>query len=175
MSAPDWIIEEDREREAFIRSLDTFPVSDDATTTDVVLDHYLEQLREREAEIARNREVAERRKAMIDQWLSDALAGHEREAKWLRQQIEAFARDYDFGRRKSRSLPHGTIGYRARPDTLEIVDPAAALAFAKAYGLETKETVNKTPLLQYFKAGGVVPDGCEYVEGAETFYVRTEV
>lgn len=167
---------EEQEREAFLRSLDDFPVSedlDDPVNTDVAIDRYLAALSEREAEILRNAQVATRRIDMIQAWLRDANARAEREAQWLRGMIEAFAKDYDFGKKKSRGLPSGTIGYRGRPATLEVTDPAAAVAFALANGLETKTTVAKTPLLAHFKATGEIPDGCEYVEGAETFFIRT--
>ncbi len=171
---------EDREeldREAFLRSLDTVPVSEDLdnpVNTDVVLDHYLEHLARREAEIEQNRAVAERRIDMIRLWERDANASNERECAWLRHVIETIARGYDFGKKKSRALPSGTFGYRARPATLEILDMPAAVAFAEANKLEIKKSVNKTPLLDYFKAHkGIIPDGCEYVAGADVFFVKT--
>lgn len=172
----DWERQQEQEREAFFRSLDLgFAVAediDDPVNTDVAVDFYLERLVEREAEIARNGEIAARRKAMIDAWLQEANAQHEREAAWLRLQIEAFARTYDFGKKKSRSLPHGTFGFRTRAGTLEIQDMPAAVAFAEANELEVKKTVNKTPLLAHFKATGEIPDGCEYVEGGESVYIK---
>lgn len=180
MNAPELdfdtvVSEEEREREAFLRTLDTFGVSDDLddpVNTDVVIDHYLAALADREAEMARNAQVFTRRVAMLEGWLKDVNASAEREAKWLRQQIEAFARDYDFGKKKSRALPHGTIGYRASRETLEITDMDAAAAFAVERGLETKVAVNKTPLLECFRKDGIVPDGCEYVAGGDHFYIR---
>lgn len=166
---------EEIEREQFLRTLDTFPVSedlDDPVNTDVALDHYLEQLRERESEIERNAQIMTRRMAMIQAWERDANGRIERECQWLRQMIEALGRQYDFGKKKSRALPNGTFGFRAKPATLEITDPTAALAFAEANGLPIKKSVGVTPLKEHFKATGEIPDGCEYVEPEETFYVR---
>lgn len=165
---------EEQLREAFLRTLDTVPGfnESDPASIDAVLDVYLEALAGREREMQRNAEVADRRKAMIDLWLADANRTHEREAAWLRHMIETIAAQYDFGKKKSRTLPAGTFGYRSKPATLEIVDMAAAVAFAEAHQLEVKRTVGKTPLLQAFKASGIVPDGTEYVEGSESFYVK---
>lgn len=168
---------EEQEREAFLQTLDTFPVAedlDDPVNTDVALDHYLEQLSQREADIAANHAVAEHRRAMIEGWEREQNGRLERECQWLRQQIEAWGRQYDFGSRKSRALPNGSFGFRATPAKVEITDMEAAVAFAEREGLEVKKTVGKKPLMAYIKAHqGVIPDGCEYVDGADVFFVKT--
>lgn len=168
---------EEQEREAFLQALDTFPLTedlDDPINTDVALDHYLEQLGQREQEIARNHEIAERRHAMIAAWEREANGSLERECQWLRQQIEAWGRPYDFGSKKSRALPHGSFGYRSTPAKVEITDMEAAVAFAEAEGLEVKKTVGKKPLMDYIKDHqGIIPDGCEHVDGSESFFVKT--
>lgn len=166
---------EEMQREAFLRSLDVPEFDESQTSIDVAIDRYLEALAERERAIQENGDVADRRKAMIDAWLADANRGHEREVRWLRHLIASLAEGYDFGKKKSRSLPSGTFGYRSKPATLEIVDMDAAVAFAEAHGLEVKRSVNKTPLLNHMKETGTVPDGTEYVDGSETFFVKAAV
>ena len=166
--------EQDDGREAFLQSLELESGHADQVGLDVYIDHLGERLREREDEIARTREIAQRRIEMIQSWANHATAQVERECVWIRLQIEANAQFYDFGKKKSRELPHVTFGYRARPATLNVVDMPAAVAFAEAHELEIKKTVNKTPLVGYFKThGGIIPDGCEYVDGSDDFFVKT--
>lgn len=168
---------EEQEREAFLQALDTFPLTedlDDPINTDVALDHYLEQLGQREQEITANTAVAEKRHAMIAAWEREQNGRLERECQWLRQQIEAWGRPYDFGSKKSRALPHGSFGFRATPAKVEITDMEVAVAFAEAEGLEVKKTVGKKPLMGYIKAhAGEIPEGCEYVEGEDRFFITT--
>lgn len=181
MSAPETQIgtpeltQEELERERFLVTLDTYEVSedlDDPANLDACLDHLLEKLHEREEEISRNAAIMTRRIAMIQAWERDANGSLERECRWIRQEIEALARGYDFGRKKSRALPNGTFGFRARPATLEVVDPEAAVAFAEERGLPIKKSIGVTPLKEHMKATGEIPEGCEYVEGTETFYIK---
>jgi hypothetical protein len=139
---------------------------------DAYLDVILERLAQVEAEVAENREVARRRIEMIQGWEHSVNETLTKRATWLRQRVEMFAAGYDYGSKKSSELPHGTFGFRAKADTLEITDQTQAVAFAEAAGLEIKKSVNKTPLLKYFKATGEVPSGCEYVEGGDQFFVK---
>lgn len=183
MSAAAEILQDttdEQERETFLQSLDLdVPIFShelgNRPQLDTFLDRYLEALAERERTIAENRRVADARKAMIDRWLQSENARIEREASWLTRQIEAFAFDYDYGKKKSRSLPHGTFGIRRSPDRLEIVDESAAVDYAVDCGLQEaiKYSILKTPLLKHLKATGEIPDGCELREGVESFYVKT--
>lgn len=171
--APDGETDE-QEREAFLRSFGDLPNSDEADQVglDIIIDRYLERIAEREAEIARNAEISARRVEMIKQWERDANVSLERECRWLQQQIEGFSRQYDFGKKKTRALPHGEFGNRWQPERIEIIDPVAAVAFAKANGLEIKESVNKTPLHDHVKKTGIIPDGVEVVPGWDKFFVK---
>lgn len=167
------------EEEAFFQALDLeVPVFSDELGNrpqlDTFIDHYLEALAERERTIAENRRVADARKAMIEQWLQSENTRIEREAFWLTRQIEAFAAEYDYGKKKSRNLPHGTFGVRRSPDRLEVNDEAAALEYAATHGIAgaIKRSILKTPLLKHLKETGDIPDGCELLEGTDTFYVK---
>ncbi len=163
------------EREAFLRTLDDAPiVSDDAADPvrrDLYLDRLLARLAEIEGDAARNRAIAQEQTAHIDRWLQGANGTLERQAEWLRQGIEAAAQGYDFGRKRSRDLPHGRFGYRRSPERLEILDMEAAAIFAEANGLPVKRSVDKAPLREWAQHTGEVPPGTEIVPGAEKFYV----
>lgn len=143
----------------------------DRVGLDQHIDRLLAKLAEREAEIATNDAIAKRRIDDIEAWRRQQNETHEREAQWIRQQVAAIAKRYDFGKRKSRDLPSGTFGHRWRPETIEIVDEAAAVAFAEANGLEIKKSVNKTPLVSHLKETDIVPDGCKIVPGEDSFFV----
>jgi hypothetical protein len=170
----DAVALEERERADFFAEIgiDEAEPARDRVYADAELDMLLERLGAVEAEAARNREVAALRVEQIRAWAEGANRPLETRAGWLRLAIQARAEAYDYGSKKSRSLPHGSFGLRRRADTLEVTDPAAALAFAKANGLEVKESVNKTPLLHHFKATGELPDGTEFRSGADEFFIK---
>lgn len=119
---------------------------------DTYLDVLLERLAKAEADIAENQEVARRRIQMIQAWEHSANESLQRQAGWLRQQVEMFARGYDYGSKTSRQLPHGEFGTKKKPDSIEIVDQEKALGFARRVGLEIKveEKVQKTPLKAFY-------------------------
>lgn len=176
--------DQEEAREAFLRSLDPgVPFfSDepgDRAQRDAYLDRYLEALAGLEKSIAENRRVAENRKAMIDRWLSSENERAEREAAWLRRQIEAFAAGYDYGKKRSRNLPHGTFGVRKAPDQVVITDPAKALEFAEGNGVEIRvvREVQKKPLAAFVAEHtdfqpDPEEDGWEIAPGAEQFYIK---
>lgn len=147
----------------------------DRAALDAHLDRLLERYREREAEIATTNEIARRRIEDIQAWRDQQNESAERELSYLRHQIESWADGYDYGRKKSRSLPSGSFGYRARRDSVQILDMDAAVQFAEAHGLEVRRivTVGKTPLLKYVQETGEIPPGTELVPGGDEFYVRT--
>ena len=169
---------QDFEREAFFREVDVFPAPadvDDPVGVDTALDHYLQLLFDREQEMQRNREIAERRHAMIEAWEQDVNGSLKRECRWLKLEIEALAAGYDFGTKRSRALPHGSFGYRRGADRIEIAEPARAIAWAEGNGLESevKKSIGKTPLLKHLKATGELPDGCEFIEGSDAFFIKS--
>lgn len=148
---------------------------------DAYLDRMLERLAEIRAAQAENDEVARRRRDMIDRWLAQENRTLDNQAAWLEERIERQALAYDYGEKKSRTLPHGKFGTRKSAATVAITDAEKALAFAKAHGLEVKvkESVGKTPLKEYWLPrvleAGELPDpdetGVEFVPESETFFV----
>ncbi len=143
------------------------------------IDWYLEKIREGNAEIQKNADVATRRVGMIEDWEAGERLKIDRRNSYLVGQIGMLApatveeTEAEYGK-KSRSLPHGTFGFRRMPDRIEIDDPKAALNFALTHGLEitVKESVSKTVLKTYVKDTGDEGKGFHMVPGADEFYVK---
>jgi hypothetical protein len=167
----------EQEMEMFLRSVDpelpiTDPADDSQATLDLVIDRYFEMIAERDAKIAVNAEIARRKIEMIQKWEQDANGAFERENQWLWNTIRGLTRSYDYGKKKSRTLPHGEFGNRWQGPTIEIVDMDKAVAFAESKGLEIKKTVNKTPLLKHLEATKEMPAGCVPVPGEDRFFAK---
>lgn len=140
---------------------------------DAKVDRALEKLAEIEREIAENGEVARRRIEMIESWREEENAKLTHRHEWISRRLQLIALGYDFGDKKSRKLPHGTFGFRRSRDTVEVVDEELAVAWAeRACPDAVKKRVIKTPLIKWVKESGVIPDGCEWVEGRDEFFVR---
>lgn len=159
------------------------PAGDGPTERELRADYLLETLAGLEAELAHLDDFTARRIQMVQDHRDAEAARIQRRIDYLGERVrgcvpydaDTFAREYG---KKSIRLPHGTIGYRAARESVDIADGAKAVAWAKAHGVETRvvETVNKTPLLDYVKATGDVPDpdvcGFELVPGSDDFFVK---
>jgi len=176
--------EADTETLAYAMELEAMlPEGDGPTVQELQADYLLEKMREEQAALRHLADFTERRVDMIRQHADIEGQKIQRRLDYLESKLrmcvpydpDAFVSQYG---KKSIKLPHGTIGYRSSKETVEIRDKDAALAFAKANGLDIKvtETVNKTPLLDYVKATGDVPDpdvcGFELVPGSDDFFVK---
>jgi hypothetical protein len=162
------------------------PTGEDLTAAECRADYLLEKLAAETERLGRLKEFSERRIRMIREHQEAEgrrLAGR---IRWLQDQIRANlpATAVDFRAiygAKSASLPHGRVGFRASRATVEITDPAKALAFAKARGLAVKvvESVGKTPLIDYVKRTGEEPDpetdGVQLVPAHEEFFVSPDL
>lgn len=174
---------EEAERAAFFAAMEEgFGDDESRAGLDTRLDFLLQKMADRDLAIANNDEVADRRIAMIEGWRRQQNATIEREIGWLRLHFEALADGYDFGNARSRSLPHGSFGFRKGPDRVEVVDMAKAVQWAKENGLEAelKVSIDKTPLRKAWapnlKATGEAPDptaaGFDYILGEDSFFVK---
>jgi hypothetical protein len=80
------------------------------------------------------------------------------------------------GRRKSVSLPAGTIGFRTEPEKLVMDDEQAVIAWAKQHNpalVTTIEKLSKSALNEHLEKTGEIPDAGAHLEPArEKFYVR---
>jgi phage host-nuclease inhibitor protein Gam len=148
-----------------------------ATELDVRLDWLLSRLARVQAEIKRNSDVATARVQQIRTWEASANESLDRQCGYLEHLISLIGINYDYGKKRSRSLPNGTVGFRKRPPSVEIWDAEKAVAFALQRGIkvEQKTWVGKTELRKHIESTGELPegaiDGVEYVEGGDVFYV----
>jgi len=99
--------------------------------------------------------------------------------RWIEMQVQAMLPQDGYGMKerfgkKSINLPFGTVGYRAKAETVAIIDKSTALQFAKANDLEVKvtESVNVTPLKEHYQTTGELPDGCEHIPASEKFFLK---
>ncbi len=120
---------------------------------------------------ARARDFAgrEQRRAAREERTLMWLFGRQLEA-WTARQIAA-----DGGRRKSISLPAGTVGYRRVAAKLVVDDEAVVLAWAKRQLPEAvvgTERLSKAVLDDVMKTTGVIPpEGAHVAAASEDFYV----
>lgn len=159
------------------------PDGDGPTERELRADYLLETLAELQAELDHLDEFTARRIQMVQDHRDTEAARIQRRMDYLSDRVRAcvpydpavFASEYG---KKSIKLPHGSLGYRSSKESVAITDKEVALAFAKANGIEVKvtEAVNKTPLLDYVKATGEIPDpdvcGFELVPGSDDFFVK---
>jgi hypothetical protein len=98
------------------------------------------------------------------------LFGRQLEA-WSKAEIEKLG-----GRKKSLSLPAGTVGLRTEPTRLIVDDEDVVLTWVRHHlpdAVEIVEKLKKTILNDHFKHTGDVPDAGIHLEPErEKFYVR---
>jgi phage host-nuclease inhibitor protein Gam len=112
--------------------------------------------------------AAEMRRAQREEHFFWARFGGELEA-WAKEQI---AREF---RRKSLSLPSGTLGFRTEPQRLTVQDEARVLAWCRSSlprAVKTAHSVLKSEITDYIKSSGELPPGVEITGGGERFYVK---
>lgn len=154
-------------------------------SVDARADMLLEALADLEREDERDALMAAERQDQVARWLERQRTRRDRRSEYLVALIEEIAAVYDFGRKKSRDLPNGVFGYRAKRATVEVVDKAAAVEWATvhcpaAVKERTSQEVTKTELVRMVESTGVHLDpattGLRYVEGREDLYItpRTE-
>jgi phage host-nuclease inhibitor protein Gam len=80
------------------------------------------------------------------------------------------------GKKKSRDLLGGTVGWRKVGQNLVVTDEEACLEWARAQGnpdlLRVKVEVSKPALKAHLDATGEVPDGCEIEPEGEVAFVK---
>lgn len=133
------------------------------------LDSRLAVIAALQAQQRQNTAVADRRKAMIEDWMVEQNASIQRRIDFLTSAMEMVARSYPYPKGKTRKLPCGEIGLRLVRSSLKIIDKSAALAFARAHEIPTKveESVAASALKEYAESAGETPDGCEYRPGGQ--------
>lgn len=174
------------EEEAFLKAagFDGPPGSKNETAeVDAYLDRLLQRIGELEAQEAGSRMAAKLRKAMVDAWLVDETMGIGSQRAYLEGQVRAIAETwYPFPKgKKSRTLPHGSFGFRKAPDTVEITEQALAIPWAEENDVTVKVTkeVQKTPVKKFIAETGVLPDpekdGIIFHEGRDQFSLSAKI
>ncbi|MFP3947132.1 MAG: host-nuclease inhibitor Gam family protein [Longimicrobiales bacterium] len=152
------------------------------------IDALLERIAERRAEIRESEEVEERRVQMIRDHFKGERYSLEASVEYLENKVRLLALGgYDFKRKKSRNLPHGTFGFRATRPTVEVVNEERAVKWAGSAvpeAVKVTRSVLKTPILDALTDEGVLAETGEVLDAEEhgvrfvpgdargTFYVK---
>ena len=182
---PDFLQELEAEMDSFIEQTGLNSDTPEALTDrELLIDYYMEKTQALELRAAMNRELRDRRVRVEDDWLEDENRKLRSQAEWLEQKIllnmpgslGAFQDTFRVTT-KSRKLPHGVVGFKCPPDSVDIQDQTKAVIWAKANDVEVKvvESVLKTPAKKYVMETGDEPDleidGLTFVPGVEKRYV----
>jgi phage host-nuclease inhibitor protein Gam len=154
----------------------------DQANVDVRVDYLLEVTASIMQEQARNKAVYDARKAKLDRWWEEQTLIAENRMSYVRDRILTITAGYDYGKKKSRALPNGTFGWRKVPARVEVVNPQAALDWAKKNQIQIKvaESVLLKPLLsavqKQLQSTGELPDpdvtGVRFEDATERFYIQ---
>ncbi len=147
--------------------LDTFSVCDERTANWVV------------KKIIAAREYGQRVKIWAAQELARSERDEERLLYFFGAQLEVWATcelQRIKSRRKSISLPAGTVNFRHEPTKLIFTDEEAVLSWAKAHcprAVQTVERLLKTPINEHFETTGEMPNsGTTLQPERERFYIK---
>jgi hypothetical protein len=154
------------------RETNTTTVPLDPVERDTKIDEALGRLHALEREVQRNNMIAERRIDPIVQWRDAENSRLENEKQFYLQRLQTLATGYDYGKKKSRNLPHGTFGLRQTGGGLAIVDQDAVIAFAEEHKIPVavKRSVAVADLKEWSKSTGKIPAGCEVKPKVDNFY-----
>lgn len=157
------------------------PEGEDRAAAMLRCDYLLEQIADQERRAEEIAQFTARKIQMVTDHSRGELDTIKRRIEWLHGRLRLHlpgngeGMEREFGK-KSVSLPHGSIGYRAKPATLQITDMAKAVAWARGAGVEVKvdviERVYVADLTAAYQRTGEVPEGTEYVDSAENFFVK---
>jgi phage host-nuclease inhibitor protein Gam len=132
--------------------------------------------------------------ADIDAMEKAAISEIRQRAARLRERAERGVRFFEFklvewmeknrativhGKKKSRPLLHGTVGWRAKPERLEVVHPDMLMAWLAAQPVESGlYRVTLEPemraIQERFKTSGEIPPGCEIRPERDEPYTKCE-
>lgn len=169
-------------RDWFEREVDSgLPEGDDRASVRLRCDYLLEKIQDQEKRAEEIAQFTARKIQMVQDHSRGELDTIKRRVEWLHSRLRLHlphtgaGMEEAFGK-KSLALPHGTVGFRASPATVRIVDQAALVVYANANGIPvqitTTEKVLSADVKTWHEMTGDVPPGVEYVEGSESFYVK---
>jgi phage host-nuclease inhibitor protein Gam len=155
-----------------------------AIETVTSLDWALSCVAASEAEAREADAMAKAAKARIDAKAAQMKAAAERRAGFFRFKIEEYAeRNRETllggGKKKSRTLLHGTIGWRSSQERIVVTDPQALEAWLVTQPVERglfRQTIapDLKALQALFQASGEVPPGCDTKPAADELYVKAD-
>lgn len=138
---------------------------------DARLDALLERIADLRGEIEESREVEDRRVQMIREHFEGERYSLEASVEYLENKVRMLALGgYDFGRKKSRSLPHGTFGFRKTQPTVEVVNEERAVEWLEANrpeAVKLQKSVLKRPILDVLDEDGVLTVTGEVLDAEE--------
>lgn len=146
------------------------------------LDWALSRIADLEREQAENTAIVEEHIARLRLRLEKLNAKAERGLKFFRSQVQAFADAHRAellggGKKKSRALPHGTVGWKKVPAKAVVTDEAALLEWARKQPVEREVLrVKEEPAWSAIKAlieeGVELPPGTELTPEGETLTIK---
>jgi Bacteriophage Mu Gam like protein len=170
--------------DAEIIHIQTAPVREDFRVDTLArADWVLEVLAASDARKEENKRLAAEAKRRADEWLTKVNGQEDRDTAFLRAQLESFMasqRPIILGgktEKKSRSLPHGTLGWRFSPKRLEVVDTAATLAWARGRPLSDgivrfKPVLEHAGLVKVAEREGLTPPGTKWIEAQDEPFAK---
>lgn len=148
------------------------------------LDWALSRVADLESEISENEAVAARAHAAVDMKTAQLNARAMRGAAFFRQQIAAYAQAHreellKGGKKKSRNLLHGVVGWRSSGGGLEVTDREALLAWAKNQPAElgllrVKLEPDLVAIKAHAKAHNLIPPGMQEKPEAEELKIEAQ-
>lgn len=92
----------------------------------------------------------------------------------IEQQLAIVAEGLEYGKKKSRILGNGSVGFRAVPERLSITDSVVLVGWAGQHApelvrKEVKLSVPQAAAKEYFTSTGEIPEGCELVPASQKF------
>jgi len=151
---------------------------------DVIASDCLRKMGESEAEAKSLAESRDAEIARIEMRYSTRIdSAKARAARYEAVVVDiASSIDWKAGETKSRVVGFGKYGARKQAEKIEIIDPDAALAFAKLNAptaIKTKESVSHSVIapvvLAWVHQSGELPAGFEHHAESETYYAKAEV
>ena len=147
------------------------------------LDWALSRIADLEREQAENAAIVEEHIQRLRLRLERLNAKAERGLRFFRSQVQAYADAHRHellggGKKKSRALPHGMVGWRKKGGGLTVVDREALLSWCRKQDVELgliriKEEPAVDEVKRAFKSLGEVPPGCDVEEEREELIIKT--
>lgn len=171
--APEWLANADEEERAELEHLIGVPLTGDSDANlAATASQLLAAIRTRQAELTRheNAEAAEiqrirARYATPKQRIKERISA-------LEGLLGVVAEGLDYGKKKSRIVGNGTVGFRTTPERVAVTDSTALLAWAAANAptlikVETKQSVPQAAVKDHLTSTGELPEGCELIPSAQ--------